>query len=144
MTDLQKWEQQLRQELAEIRRSADKLATSAARVVGRGAVRGITVEVNAQGDITDLQIAPAAMRWTSTQLAAALLDCHQQARADVKAATEKITRTADPRLRGPLQELLGTAETTSEEPKRSMSEEEIQAADDAYFERINQGWANER
>ncbi|AFU05291.1 hypothetical protein [Nocardia brasiliensis] len=140
MTDLQKWEQQLRQELAEIRRSADKLAKSAARVVGRGEARGIAIEVNAHGDITDLQIAPAAMRWSSTQLATALLECHKRARADLRATTEKITRTADPRLRNQLQELLGTAEITSDEPNRSTSEEEIQAADDAYFERINQGW----
>ncbi|WP_063048058.1 hypothetical protein [Nocardia vulneris] len=140
MTDLQKWEQQLRQELAEIRRSADKLAKSAARLVGRGEVRGVAIEVNAQGDITNLQIAPAAMRWTNTQLTAALLDCHQRARAEVKVATEKVTRSADTRLRTQVQELLGTAETPADEPKQSMTEEEIQAADDAYFGRINQGW----
>ncbi|KIA61105.1 hypothetical protein, partial [Nocardia vulneris] len=127
MTDLQKWEQQLRQELAEIRRSADKLAKSAARLVGRGEVRGVAIEVNAQGDITNLQIAPAAMRWTNTQLTAALLDCHQRARAEVKVATEKVTRSADTRLRTQVQELLGTAETPADEPKQSMTEEEIQA-----------------
>ncbi|CAM4522049.1 hypothetical protein NONI108955_42105 [Nocardia ninae] len=144
MTDLQRWEQQLQQELAEIRRSAETLAKSAAAVTGRGELRGITIEVNAGGDITTLHIAPAAMRWSTAQLTNALLDCHRRARADVRAKTEEVARTADPRLRSQLQEILGTTENPPAEQRRTLTEEQVQAADDAYFERINQGWTTER
>ncbi|WP_405160811.1 hypothetical protein OG203_31125 [Nocardia sp. NBC_01499] len=137
MTDLQKWEQQLKQELAEIHRSGEQLRKSAASVTGRGEVRGIVIEVSPNGDITNLQIAPAVMRWSSAQLTSALLDCHRRARADAAASTEQIIRTADPRLRGQLQELLGKPET---EPRHPRTEAEIRAADDAYFQRMNQGW----
>lgn len=142
MTDLGSWEQQLQQELAEIHRSADKLAKSAAAVNGRGEMRGIVIEVNASGDITSLQIAPAAMRWSSAQLTSALLECHHRARADARDKTAEVARTADPRLRRQLQELLGATDQPKE--PRTLTEAEIQAADDAYFERINQGWTTER
>ncbi|WP_327118886.1 hypothetical protein OHB12_11735 [Nocardia sp. NBC_01730] len=140
MTDLQKWELQLQQEIALIRRSGDTLAKSSATVTGRGEVRGVSIEVNASGDITNLQIAPAAMGWSSSELTNALLDCHRKARADAAIRIERIIGTADLPLRGPLREMLGENETEPAEPKRQMTEEEIQAADDAYFERINQGW----
>ncbi|WP_280454366.1 hypothetical protein [Nocardia brasiliensis] len=143
MTDLDEWEQQVQRELAEIRRSADTLAKSAAAVTGRGEVRGIVIEVDAGGDITNLQIAPALMRWSNTQLASALRDCHHRARDDVRAKTGELARTADPRLRGQLLELLGTTDPPLNQ-SRPLTEEEVQAADDAYFERINQGWTTER
>ncbi|WP_216912444.1 hypothetical protein [Nocardia noduli] len=53
MTDIQEWEGQLEQELAEIRRSGDRLADAVAAVRGRGEGRGVLVEVDAGGDITD-------------------------------------------------------------------------------------------
>ncbi|MFD0360091.1 YbaB/EbfC family nucleoid-associated protein [Nocardia sp. GCM10030253] len=141
MTDLPEWELQLQQNLAGIRRSGENLAKSAASITGHAEVRGVTIEVSANGDITSLQIAPGAMRWTSAQLTSALLDCHRRARADAAAKTEQIIRNADSRLRNPMQELLGKAEAAVTEPRQPMTEEEIQAADDAYFDRMNRrGW----
>ncbi|MCM6774490.1 YbaB/EbfC family nucleoid-associated protein [Nocardia sp. CDC159] len=142
MTDLPAWEQQLQQNLAEIRRNSEKIAEAVATVRGRGETRGVTVEVDAAGDITSLQIAPAAMRWHNNQLSTAITDCHRRARADAKAKAERIMQRADPRLQAPLRELFGGNDSPQKPPpRRPMTEAEIQAADDAYFERMNRsGW----
>ncbi len=140
MTDLPAWEQQLQQDLAEIQRDNQRLIKASATIRGRGEVRGVTVQIDASGDITDLHIAPAAMRWTSNQLSQALIDCHRKARADAKAKTQRLINKADPRIH----EHLRRVREASPEPapeSRLRTEAEIQAADDAYFERMNRhGW----
>jgi hypothetical protein len=138
MIDLQEWERQLQQRLAEVRHNSQKLATAAARVRGRGEVHGVTVEVAANGDITNLQISPGAMRWTSDQLTRALLDCHHKARADAKVKVERLVHESDPGVRDHLLRLQGVP-AAPEPQHQPMTEEEIQAADDAYFERMNRG-----
>ncbi|MFQ6331607.1 hypothetical protein ACLMAL_36555 (plasmid) [Nocardia sp. CWNU-33] len=136
-TDIQEWERQLQRELAEIRSSSKRLADEVAVVRGRGEVPGVLVEVDADGDITDLRIAPGAMRWPGHQLTTALLNCHRKARADAKASAERLLSKADPRIHDQFQRL--HSEQTPEDQRPS--EDEIQAADDAYFERMNQrGW----
>ncbi|MGO4613056.1 hypothetical protein AB4305_03770 [Nocardia sp. 2YAB30] len=139
MTDIDKWNERTQRELAEIRRTGQQLATAAAAIRGRGEVRGITVEVDMQGDITNLQIAPGAMRWSSTQLTAALLDGHRRARADAAAKAEKLLRTTDPRIRQQSQELKDELAKAQPAPRRPLTEHEVQEADDRYFERMN-GW----
>lgn len=138
MTDIQEWEQQLQHELAEIRRSSQQLAKAVSAVRGRGEVRGVVIEVNADGDITDLQIAPGAMRWTSSQLTTAIVDCHRKARTEVRSKVKRLAAKADPRIRDQLQHLHNgrDQQETGSQPK---TEEEIQAADDEYFERMNRG-----
>lgn len=145
MTDLTAWEQQLQHDLAEVRRNSQRLANAVAAVRGRGEVRGVAVEVNAAGDITNLQIAPAAMRWHNTQLTTALLDCHRRARADAKAKAEQIVQRADPRLQQPLRQLFAQQNSApTPETHKEMTEAEIQAADD-LFERMNRlGWRTDR
>lgn len=139
-TDIQEWERQLQRELAEMRSNSQQLASVIAVVRGRGEVRGVLVEVDADGDITDLQIAPGAMRLSSGQLATALRECHSTARADAKAKVKRLLDNADPRLRDQLLHL-GSKQETPHDQRGPMSEAEIQAADDAYFERMNQrGW----
>ncbi|MFI5776180.1 hypothetical protein [Nocardia sp. NPDC051570] len=143
MTNPEDWERQLKQELSDIRRSGHRLNAAMAVVRGRGEVRGITIEVSAAGDITNLQIAPGVMRWPSTQLTASLLDCHRRARIDAAAKAERVLRAVDPRIRNQLNELRDVSETEgSTAPQRPRTEEEIQAADDAYYQRINglDGW----
>ncbi|MFI5781463.1 hypothetical protein [Nocardia sp. NPDC051570] len=141
MTDMQAWEQQLQHDLTEIRRDNQRLIKASATLRGRGEVRGVIVEIDASGDITDLQIAPAAMRWSSGQLSQALIDCHQKARADAKAKAERLIDTADPRIREQLRQAREASTGPEPEHHRSRTEEEIQAADDAYFERMNRhGW----
>lgn len=137
MTDLQEWERQLQDQLADIRRESRQLADAVAGVRGRGEVRGVTVEVDTTGEITTLLIAPAAMQWSSTQLTSTILDCHRRARASAIQQVEKLVQSADPRIRTPLEELRRTSESTPT-PRQPMTEDEIQAADDEYFLRRNQ------
>ncbi|WP_280267580.1 hypothetical protein [Nocardia wallacei] len=140
MTDIHAWEERLQSELAEIRRSSRQLARAVAEVRGRGEVRGVNLEVNADGDITSLQIAPGAMRWTGTQLTTALLDCHRQARTDAKKKVKRLARKADPRIRNQLSQLQTDQETTDTR-NRLISEDDAREADDVYFERKNRdGW----
>ncbi|WP_329405699.1 hypothetical protein OG563_28500 [Nocardia vinacea] len=139
-TDIQEWERQLQRELTEIRSNSQQLAAAIAVVRGHGEVRGVLVEVDADGEITDLQIAPGAMRSPGSQLAAVLRDCHRKARADAKAKVKHLVNKADPRIRDQLQRL-GSEQKTPDERREQKSEAEIQDADDAYFERMNQqGW----
>jgi DNA-binding protein YbaB len=139
-TDIQEWERQLQRELAEMRSNSQQLASAIAVVRGRGEVRGVLVEVDADGDITDLQIAPGAMRWSSGQLTTALRECHSKARADAKANVKRLLKRADPPIRDQLLKL-GSEQETPRDQRGPRSDAEIQAADDAYFERMNQrGW----
>ncbi|WP_327097351.1 YbaB/EbfC family nucleoid-associated protein [Nocardia vinacea] len=139
-TDIQEWERQLQRELTEIRSNSQQLAAAIAVVRGRSEARGVLVEVDADGDLTDLQIAPGAMHSPGSQLAAVLRDCHRKARADAKAKVKHLVNKADPRIRDQL-ERLGGEQKTPDEQREPKSEDEIQAADDAYFERMNQqGW----
>ncbi|MFG1793986.1 hypothetical protein [Nocardia sp. NPDC049149] len=142
MTYLQEWERQLERDLAEIRSSTAKLTKAAAAVRGRSEVRGISIEVDTTGDITSLNIAPGVMRWPSGQLTNALIECHRRARADAADKAEKLLRTVDPRIRIGMQELRGRPkpDTATAPGARPMTEGEIQAADDEYFERLNRGW----
>ncbi|GAA5096938.1 hypothetical protein [Nocardia iowensis] len=140
-TDIQEWEQQLQRDLAEIRRSGEKLAGALGAVRGRGETRGVLVEVDAEGEITNLQIAPGAMRWSSSQLTATLLDCHRTARADAKTKVTSLLSKADSRIHNQFGRLRG--ESAPGNQRRQPSDEEIQAADDEYFERRNRdGWTN--
>ncbi|GAB2706660.1 YbaB/EbfC family nucleoid-associated protein [Nocardia thraciensis] len=138
MTDIQQWEQQLQQELNEIRSSSRQLAKAVATVRGRGEVRGVVVEVNVDGDITDLQIAPGALRWTSSQLTTAIVDCHRKARTEAQSRVKRLAAKADPRIRDQLQQPHSGGDRP-EADRSPKTEEEIQAADDAYFERMNRG-----
>ncbi|WP_109523597.1 MULTISPECIES: hypothetical protein [Nocardia] len=141
MTNLSDWERQLQHQLDEIRASTVKLTDAASKIRGRSEIRGLTVEVDVTGEITSLQIAPGAMQWSSTQLSSALLDCHRRARADAATKVEQLLQGVDPRLRAGIEELRGDHDRKKPEPRGQMSEDEIQAADDAYYERRNtQGW----
>ncbi|WP_406272330.1 hypothetical protein OH799_32555 [Nocardia sp. NBC_00881] len=140
MADIEAWERQLERELDEIRRSSAQLANAIAAVRGRGEGRGVLVEVNADGDITTMQIAPAVMQWSSTQLTSVLIDCHSKARTEAKARVERILAKADPRLSRQLPQQHHQTEPAA---RAQLTEEEIQHADDAYFERMNRdGWTN--
>ncbi|WP_063065074.1 hypothetical protein [Nocardia violaceofusca] len=141
MTDFKSWEQQLQQSLEQLRRNGQQLAEAAAAIRGRGETQGVLVELDAQGDITSLQIAPGAMRWSSAQLTSALLDCHRKARAEVKVKVDRLIAAADPRIKKQVERVHPAAVGPSAQ-RSSMTDEDIVAADDAYFERRNRygGW----
>ncbi|WP_054814829.1 hypothetical protein [Nocardia arizonensis] len=139
MTEIADWERRLQRELAEIRDIGARLAEDVAAVRGRGEVHGVLIDVDASGDITNLHIAPDAMRWSSNQLTNVLLDCHRKARAVAKTSVDRLIENSDPRIRGRIQPLQ-TKPSLNNRQRRS-SEEEIEAADDAYFARRNRdGW----
>ncbi|MFI2477822.1 YbaB/EbfC family nucleoid-associated protein [Nocardia xishanensis] len=142
MTELAEWERHLEAALAEIRYNTAQLKKAVESVRGTAQISGVAVEVDADGAITELRITPGAMRWSNTQLAKAITDVHQRARADATARTDRILNETNPRLRGAIQQL--RVEPNPGQAQRSappMSEEEIQAADDAYYERRNrEGW----
>ncbi|MFE9580129.1 hypothetical protein ACFYO1_27345 [Nocardia sp. NPDC006044] len=140
MADIEAWERELEHELDEIRRSGAQLANAIAAVRGRGEGRGVLVEVNAEGDITTMQIAPAAMQWSSTQLTSVLIDCHRKARNQATVRVEDILAKADPHIS---RQLPQKHRKPAPECRAPQSEEEIQRADDEYFERMNRGgWSN--
>ncbi|MFF0490675.1 hypothetical protein ACFYTQ_16785 [Nocardia sp. NPDC004068] len=140
--DFREWERILRRELAEIEQRGEGFRKVLGAVRGRAEFRGVLVEVDATGDITDMRLAPGVMRWHSAQLADVIRDCHRRARADAKSRVEQVVERADPRLRGPLRELIGRREPAKDgRPRRALTEEEIQAADDEYFRwRNRSGW----
>ncbi|WP_280395050.1 hypothetical protein [Nocardia brasiliensis] len=85
---------QLEYELNEIRRSSAQLANAIAAVRGRSDGHGVLVEVNVDSDITTMQIASAAMQWSSNPLSTVLIDCHRKARTEAKARVERILAKA--------------------------------------------------
>ncbi|WP_157106932.1 hypothetical protein [Nocardia arthritidis] len=101
------------------------------------------MEVDASGEISSLQIAPAAMKWTSSQLAGAVRDCHSKARSDIKSKIERLLQKADPRLLDQAKLLLAPEARTSQQ-RRPLDEAAAQEADDAFFERRNLygGWTS--
>ncbi|WP_024805336.1 hypothetical protein [Nocardia sp. BMG51109] len=139
MNYIDDWEHQLEHQLNDLRRSGQQLTDAAAEVRGRNVTRGVSIEVDATGDITSLQVAPAAMKWSAAQLATTIIDCHRKARADATTKTEQLISRSDPRIQGPIRDLRNTTEPPDQRKPPQMSEAEIQDADDAYFERMNRG-----
>ncbi|MBF6278686.1 MULTISPECIES: hypothetical protein [Nocardia] len=107
---------------------------------GRVEVQGIKVEVDGNSGITNLQIAPGTMRWASGQLASALVDCHRKARSEATVKIELIVRKADPRIRDQTQRLRDWI--PAPESQHRQKTEEVQADDDAFFERMNRTGAD--
>ncbi|MEU1548959.1 YbaB/EbfC family nucleoid-associated protein [Nocardia sp. NPDC005745] len=143
MTNMGQWEQQLQQQLTEIRSHGERVTEKAADLRGHGEVRGVLIEVDASGEITSLHIAPAAMKWTSSQLASAVRDCHSKARSDIKSRIERLLQKVDPRLLDQAKVLLALEARTSEH-RRPLDDAAVQEADDAFFERRNLygGWTS--
>jgi hypothetical protein len=108
MTDFQQWDQRLHRELTELRTHSQQLAAAVAAVRGHGEVPGVRVEVDADGAITDLHIASAAMRWAGSRLTDTLIECHRKARTEARAKIERVVARADPRIRDQVQRALAT------------------------------------
>jgi len=117
-----------------------------AKITGTGTAANGTIiaTVDSAGHLRDLTL-PRDTARLGTQLAPLILQATAQAENDArqKAATALRPLTTDDRVASGLQtirETLGAADAQPQ-PRRPMTEEEIQAADDAYFERMNRrGW----
>jgi hypothetical protein len=83
------------------------------------------------------------MKWTSSQLASAVRDCHSKARSDIKSKIERLLQKADPRLLDQAQLLLAPEARTSEH-RRLSDEAAALEADNDFFERRNLygGWTS--
>ncbi|WP_280339751.1 YbaB/EbfC family nucleoid-associated protein [Nocardia neocaledoniensis] len=137
MSSTEDWDRELEEHLHDLRRSANEFSTALSRLRGHGTARGVAIEVDAKGDITSLQIAPSAMSRSPSQLSHALVEIHRRARSDIQTQTAKLLQTADPQLRLGIEELKGEPSQTSSIRPARLTEAEIQAADDAYFTRLN-------
>ncbi|WP_433205128.1 hypothetical protein ACQP1G_17420 [Nocardia sp. CA-107356] len=141
MTNIGDWEQRPEFELAEIRRGIQSVSDAMAGLRGRCGAFGVTVEVDIRGVITDLEIVPSAMQRSSAQLATVLLDCHGKALEEATAKAEKLWQGVDLRVRDVVKGQAGERQPAYISGAPTMTEEEIQSADDEYFERKNrQGW----
>ncbi|MQY22291.1 YbaB/EbfC family nucleoid-associated protein [Nocardia macrotermitis] len=131
--------------LADIRAKADLVRTTMAKIqgVGKAANGTIVATVDAAGHLRDLHL-PRDTSRLGTQLAQLILEATAAAERDAAKQAAAATRplTSDPRVQAGLEAIRETFPSTDEPAKRKpMTEAEIQAADDAYFERMNgTGW----
>lgn len=131
--------------LADIRAKADLVRTTMAKIqgIGKAANGTIIATVDAAGHLRALHLPRDAHR-LGPQLAELILEATAAAErhAAKQAATATQPLTSDPRIRDGLEAIRETFPDTPEPSKRKpMTEAEIQAADDAYFERMNRtGW----
>lgn len=131
--------------LAEIRAKADRVRTAMVKIrgVGRAANGTIVATVDAAGRLRDLHL-PRDVSRLGPRLADLILEATTAAERDAATKAAKATQplTRDPRVRAGLEGIRETIHGTPQPAKtKPMTEQEIQAADDAYFERMNRrGW----
>ncbi|MBF6150216.1 YbaB/EbfC family nucleoid-associated protein [Nocardia nova] len=134
--------------LQEMKTKAAQVKTALATITGIGtAANGaIVATVDAAGHLRDLKL-PRDTARLGPQLATLILQATAEAENDAhhKSAAAVRPLTSDDRVASGLKtirETLGAADSDST-PHRVITEEEIQAADDAYFERMNRGGWNQ-
>jgi DNA-binding protein YbaB len=118
------------------------------RGVGTAANGSIVATVDSAGHLRDLKLPRDASRF-GDQLAAYILQATSAAEKDAGNKTVRAMRplTGDDRVEAGLKvirETLGTSEKQPVRPHKPMTEAEIQAADDAFYEQRNLygGWTN--
>ncbi|WP_433754671.1 YbaB/EbfC family nucleoid-associated protein [Nocardia sp. CA-135398] len=133
--------------IAEIKGKTSQVQAAIAKIRGTGTAGNgtITAIVDSAGHLRDLKLTRDATRW-GDRLASMILQATADAEQDAAAKVNKAMRplTHDPRVQAgtnAIREAFGQVAPESQPPK-AMTEDEIQAADDAYFERMNQrGWS---
>ncbi|MGW4326000.1 YbaB/EbfC family nucleoid-associated protein [Nocardia sp. NPDC004573] len=132
--------------LEEMKNKASQVKSALSRIRGIGTAGNgaITAIVDSAGHLRDLNLTRDAHRW-GDRLASLILQATTAAERDAATKAEKAMRPLihDERVEAgikTIRETFGQAESRTK-PTRPMTEDEIQAADDAYFERMNrQGW----
>ncbi|MFX0573053.1 YbaB/EbfC family nucleoid-associated protein [Nocardia nepalensis] len=129
----------------EIKSKASQVRSALARVRGKGTAGNgsITAVVDSAGRLRDLRLSREALRY-GDRLAELILQATAEAETDAAAKAAQATRplSDDRRVQAGLSTVAEIIEEPASAPQRSMSEEEIQAADDAYYERLNRGWTS--
>ncbi|WP_063007187.1 YbaB/EbfC family nucleoid-associated protein [Nocardia kruczakiae] len=132
--------------IEEMKTKTAQVKAELAKITGTGTAANGTIiaTVDSAGHLRDLTL-PRDTARLGTQLAQLILQAAAQAENDArqKAAAALRPFTTDDRVASGLKtirETLGTPDPQPQ-PRRPMTEDEIQAADDAYFERMNRrGW----
>ncbi|WP_280456021.1 YbaB/EbfC family nucleoid-associated protein [Nocardia brasiliensis] len=134
--------------VAEIKAKSDQVRTALASIRGVGIAGNgaITATVDSAGHLRDLKLTPEAFRF-GNRLAAMILQATAAAEKDAAAKAKTAMRplTSDHRVEAGVRTaraVFGQGQSRRAAP-RTMTEEEIQAADDAYFEQRNRhGWTD--
>lgn len=149
MADLGSWETQQRAAMADMQRKVDAVQAAIGRISVRASSRNgeLGVTVDAQGHVRDVHLTAQALRLGENRLAQVLLETIQHAETDAARQAAKAARplTGDPAIAEAIKEVRRMTADRSDagaaSARRAMTEAEIQAADDAYFERMNRrGW----
>lgn len=146
MVDLEGWEAQQRAVLADVQQKVDTVRAAMRRITVRTSSRNgeLSVTVNAQGHVRDIHLTAKALRLGESQLAQVLLEAIQRAEKDARQQAVSAARplTGDRLIAETMQEArrMTTGQSAANPLRRAKTEEEIQAADDAYFERQNGSW----
>lgn len=132
--------------IEELKSKANQVRSALARIRGTGTAGNgtITAVVDSAGHLRDLKLPRDVHRW-GDRLARMILEATAAAEQDAAAKVEKAMRplTRDEHVTAGITAIRETFEQVDPKPddRRVLTEEEIQAADDAYFERMNrQGW----
>ncbi|WP_405160790.1 YbaB/EbfC family nucleoid-associated protein [Nocardia sp. NBC_01499] len=130
--------------LAEIKTKTLKVQKALASIRGTGTAGNgtITAIVDSAGHLRDLKLSPDALRFGS-RLPGMIVQATAAAEKDAAAKANAAMRplTSDHRVEAGMQTIRETLGQAPPPSPRPMTDEEIQAADDAYFEQRNQhGW----
>ncbi|WP_280366626.1 YbaB/EbfC family nucleoid-associated protein [Nocardia wallacei] len=132
--------------LQEIQAKAARVQAKLKEIRGTGTAANGTIiaTVDAGGHLRDLKLPSNAAR-LGNQLASFILQATAAAEKDARKKAAQTTRplTHDHRVEAGLRTIRQTLGSRQDQKSQPMTEEEIQAADDAYFERMNRsGWTN--
>ncbi|MGW5514041.1 YbaB/EbfC family nucleoid-associated protein [Nocardia africana] len=130
----------------EFKTKAAQVKAELAAITGTGTAANGTIiaTVDSAGHLRELKL-PRDTARLGNQLAPLILQATAQAENDARRQSAAALRilTSDDRVVAGLKTIRETLSTPDPQPQqqRPMTEEEIQAADDAYFERMNRsGW----
>ncbi|OXR40505.1 Nucleoid-associated protein YbaB [Nocardia cerradoensis] len=130
--------------IEEMKTKTAQVKAELAKITGTGTAANGTIiaTVDSAGHLRDLTL-PRDTSRLGTQLAPLILQAAAEAEKDArrKSAAALQPFTSDDRVVSGLKAIGETLGPTASNPKphRPMTEEEIQDADDAYFERMNRG-----
>ncbi|QBS41358.1 YbaB/EbfC family nucleoid-associated protein [Nocardia sp. CS682] len=134
--------------VAEIKAKSDQVRTALAGICGLGTAGNgaITATVDSAGHLRDLKLTPDALRFGG-RLASLIIQATALAEKDAATKAEVVMRplTSDRRVADGMRTVRATLQQGQQQRRsqQPMTDQEIQAADDAYFEQRNRdGWTS--
>ncbi|MBF6188931.1 YbaB/EbfC family nucleoid-associated protein [Nocardia farcinica] len=132
-------------DIAELTAKAHRVreALAAIKGTGRAANGSVTAIVDSAGRLRDLKLSREALKW-GDRLPSLILTATAAAETDAARQADRAAQalTTDPRVQAGLRTVGDALAIDDARPSREpLSEDEIQAADDAYFDRRRRnGW----